>query len=821
MKKLFLSLLVLGTTLGSTAQTVENGVLTFEDGTTEIKNREYYERYDINAIEFPSTLKTIGSYAFRKCCYLKGTLIIPEGVETIKESAFRNCMNLRRVVIPESVTTIEADAFHTNTIIVAPEGSAANLWAIENNRDYQYTEEGFPVGVTEMIQDFFMETAWTQRGGKCQYTPENERVLCGNLSDAMMRHYWGINFYGSKCYNTSKDVYFADFDEDPVNMDAIPDVFTGTAIPDSSMLEADKYLWYQTVTTNNGFLDAKYTYYPGFSSGMEEHSPIRVEQYEYLGEETETGYSKEWLEEFIIDHMKRKIPMMMKAKHLTNSSNHGWIIDGARIKDGRLQVHSNYGWELGVYNGWIYPWDRITNGMIDYEDPYRKFRVIYPLEGEELANWEPYRLTDEQKAAIKAETYHVPTQIDSLLYFPEGTVIVSTSIPFIDSTSTSVYLPLSLRSIGSNAFKNHPSLEEVSIPKYVESVGYYAFQNCKSLKKVTYNPKANSLQYSNVTAPFLNCEKLETVIIGENVKAVPPRMFQKLPSLSKITIPSTVESIGSNAFLECGLKRVNLEPGLKVIGSYAFEKTLIDSIYLPSSIDSIASSAFLSCESLKTISYNATNNVESYTTSPFAKCVNVKKIIIGSDVAMIQKNLFRDFPNLKTVEIPGNVKSIGNYSFYNDGLESVKICEGVESIGESVFLNNANLTEIWIPQSVTSIGSLNAIPKTTKIYCVENSYAHQWAVDNKRPFEFTTCVCSGSTGEDEITSKSIAIYPNPTSTGFTIRGAEHGTAKLYDATGNFIMQIKVAGESYVNIQTFPQGVYFIEFNGMKSKIVKE
>ncbi len=819
MKKLLLSLLALGGT--AYAQTVEDGILKFEDGTIDIKTAEFNNRLDIRSIEFPSTLKTIGSSAFSKCSYLKGTLVIPDGVETIKGSAFRYCVNLRRVVIPESVTSIEENAFHTNTIIIAPEGSAANLWAIENNRDYQYTEEGLPVGVTEMIQDFFMETAWTQRGGKCQYTPENERVLCGNLSDAMMRHYWGINFYGSKCYNTSKDVYFADFDEDPVDMDAIPDIFSDAAIPDSSMLEADKYLWYQTVTTNNGFLDAKYTYYPGYSAGIEEHSPVRVEQYEYLGNSSTIEKNKEWLEDFIIDHMKRKIPVMMKAKNLANTSNHGWIIDGARMKDGHLQIHSNYGWSLGVHNGWIDPWDRITNGMIDYEDPYRKFRVIYPLEGEELANWEPYRLTDEQKAAIKAETYHVPTQIDSLLYFPEGTVIVSTSIPFVDSTSTSVYLPLSLRDIGSNAFKNHPTLEEVSIPKYVESVGYYAFQNCKSLKKVTYNPKANSLQYSNVTAPFLNCEKLETVIIGENVKAVPPRMFQKLPSLSEITIPSTVESIGSNAFLECGLKRVNLGQGLKVIGSYAFEKTLIDSIYLPSSIDSIASSAFLSCESLKTISYNATNNVESYSTSPFAKCINVEKIIIGDSVSKIQKNLFRELPNLKTVMIPGNVKSIGNYSFYKDGLESVKICEGVESIGESVFLGNDSLTEIWIPQTISSIGSINAIPKTAKIYCVENSFTHEWAVANKRQFEITKYVCSEPTGEDAIIDNSISIYPNPTSDGFSIRGVETGYAKLYDAAGKLVMQITVDEDTYVNIENLAKGVYILDVNGVKSKIVKE
>ncbi|MCQ2189572.1 MAG: leucine-rich repeat domain-containing protein [Paludibacteraceae bacterium] len=819
MKKLLLSLLVLGGT--AYAQTVEDGILKFEDGTIDIKTAEFNNRLDIRSIEFPSTLKTIGSSAFSKCSYLKGTLVIPDGVETIKGSAFRYCVNLRRVVIPESVTSIEENAFHTNTIIISPEGSAANLWAIENNRDYQYTEEGLPVGVTEMFQDFFFETVWNQRGGKCQYTPENERVGCGNLSDAMMRHYWGINFYGSKCYNTSKDVYFADFDEDPVDMDAIPDVFSDAAIPDSSMLEADKYLWYQTVTTNNGFLDAKYTYYPGYSAGIEEHSPVRVEQYEYLGNSSTIEKTKEWLEDFIIDHMKRKIPVMMKAKNLANTSNHGWIIDGARMKDGHLQVHSNYGWSLGVHNGWIDPWDRITNGMIDYEDPYRKFRVIYPLEGEELANWEPYRLTDEQKAAIKAETYNVPTQIGSQLYFPAGTVIVSTSIPFVDSTSTSVSLPLTLRSIGPSAFKGHPALEEVSIHHYVENVGIYAFQGCKSLKKVTYDSKLNAVKYSDATAPFMNCENLESIVIGENVTTLPQRLFQKLPSLSQVTIPSNVESIGFNTFYYSGLKNIDLQSGLKVIGSGAFEGTLVDSIYIPSTVDSIASAAFRSCDSLKTISYNASNTVSTYSTSPFAKCANVEKVIIGENVSMIQKNLFRDFPNLKTVKIPGNVKSIGHYSFNNDGLESVKICEGVETIGESVFLNNAKLTEIWIPQTVSSIGSLNAIPKTAKIYCVENSYAHQWAVDNKRPFEITRCVCTEPTGEALVSNKTMEIYPNPTTDSFVIKGVATGTAKLYDASGKMVKQIKIDGDTNVNIEALPQGVYMLDVNGEKTKIVKD
>lgn len=62
--------------------------------------------------------------------------------------------------------------------------------------------------------------------------------------------------------------------------------------------------------------------------------------------------------------------------------------------------------------------------------------------------------------------------------------------------------------------------------------------------------------------------------------------------------------------------------------------------------------------------------------------------------------------NIKNVEIPTNIISIGKYAFYNcSGLTSVTIGNGVTSIGDSAFEDCSGLTSITIGNSVTSIGS--------------------------------------------------------------------------------------------------------------------
>ncbi|MDR3140481.1 MAG: leucine-rich repeat protein [Tannerellaceae bacterium] len=82
---------------------------------------------NIVAVALPSTLKTVGIYAFRKCENLH-TVVLPAGITEIHQSAFEKCFNLSAVNLPDGIRQINAYAFEycSLTAIDIP-GSLAHI----------------------------------------------------------------------------------------------------------------------------------------------------------------------------------------------------------------------------------------------------------------------------------------------------------------------------------------------------------------------------------------------------------------------------------------------------------------------------------------------------------------------------------------------------------------------------------------------------------------------------------------------------------------------------------------------------------------------
>ena len=80
------------------------------NGVTSLGQRSFCNSLQLASVPLPSTLKTIGSYAFEACKSLP-SIAIPSSVRIILDHAFVNCEGLTELVVPEGVESIGEYAF--------------------------------------------------------------------------------------------------------------------------------------------------------------------------------------------------------------------------------------------------------------------------------------------------------------------------------------------------------------------------------------------------------------------------------------------------------------------------------------------------------------------------------------------------------------------------------------------------------------------------------------------------------------------------------------------------------------------------------------
>ncbi len=467
------------------------------------------------SINVPKSIKTIYSGAFRNCSNLNG-LSFSENLETIDITAFYGCSSLTSIKIPSSVTSIGASAFTNCTSL--------NDVTIDSFTIYQQANSSDACGG-------LLTSAMTVKVNK-------------NIDDNSNAYLNGVNFKKSVVPEGDYFVYGSPADYSYFT-------FSGNTI---------------TGLTSTYTADAPdVLYVPGKTQSGEAVS---------IGSSAFSSAKLSSSQVIILEGAVSIGAAFTNSTTLTSitiPSSVTSIDYGAFVGCENLDTFN----ATGIYT-------TLDNGNL-------------LMKGTEIVGFAPSGIT----------SYNIPSTVTSIA-----------DETFRNTTNLSeIYLPSRLTNIGGYAFLDS-GLKTVTIPSSVTNIGDSAFSST-ALQFVFIEGNGERTFGDHVFDKNFNLQ--EVVLAGDNI--IGSSAFIELTNLRLVTLKegtsvqigenafagstlreivfeqnSYISQIGESAFNSCtSLTGLSFPEGLETIGNYAFKNSTLESVSIPYTIQTIGVEAFYGC----------------------------------------------------------------------------------------------------------------------------------------------------------------------------------------------------------------------------------
>ena len=635
----------------------------FSNGVNDVENDVFCNCKSLIEVDLSATnLKTISKGAFRNCINLS-KITLPETIVNIDNLAFSHCFSLTNITLPENLEFIGKEAF---------------------NNCYKITTLTIPNKVSKIEESAFEVNE--------NYKSELNLVINKSLlviERGSVNHGY-IGYYPKKVINSPNGVIEGDFMYHTIDGKHYLDGYIGN---ETEINLPNTYNNKNYSIANNAFKDYEITKIV-LSSGVTTIGDYAFCNCEKLGAVT-FGNNVTSIGKYSFSNCS-SISSLTFTEKITSFGNNAFA-DCKNLKQLTFKQKT------------------LTSDI----DAFKNCEKLNRVNINNIEKWCNFNFSNFASNPLyyAKNIYNSNSKLTSLSL----TSNIINPYTFVNCVNiTSITINDSATKIGDYAFYGCKQVNDFTINSKIESIGEYTFKGCDNLKTVI-NFSGLYVEKQSEQNGFVGYYADKVVNIKNGVKS-DDFIFVTENDTHKLSC-----YLGNSDVVKLPLNYNNKS---YVIAENTFINNKLTDIEFTSGVTAIEDNAFENCVNLTGLSLS--NNIEYIGCNAFSGCVSIKEINFGEKPLIIKNNAFYKCCNIENV----NVKSLENwcknkyYNLYSNPMycsdknvinnvigNNLVIPNTITNISQYTFAGCKSVTSVTIPSTVVKIetGVFNACTSIEKV----------------------------------------------------------------------------------------------------------